>query len=655
MIKPLRIGPWRQELFALLHEFLLEISQRLAVIRITRGHHTTLARVVADEFYRSDLERFQFLRRAVEPILAKRLALPQLKIGAETAPQTFHGQLRKPCLDFMQAGLRGNRGAKCDVIIRKSLTGIVAQFDRKSKKIREKSRNGRWFVQRKLGAGGAAVPKAHFPELRVEFTAQLMNPRKPLAIHDAARGVKNGPATVMLQNAAARQPGFGYRNSVQGFDGEDLDLVETHRTLNTGANRRRATKIRENSHFNIAWGRMPGMISLAEARRLITEKISPLPAVSVPLSELRGGVLRQDVKAREDLPGFDRSAMDGYAIAANDASAKFRIVATIEPGPLPKCKIRRGQCARIFTGAPVPAGASQVLMQEDTRLEGEFMAPTRRDKETNIRYRGEDARRGAVLLKQGTRLGPGELALLAGLGAAQVQVSPPVRVAHLATGNELVAPGEKLRPGQIRDSNSTLVAALTRQFGGELVKQERVPDDFKLLLKRARALQKSFDLLLISGGASVGDFDFGKRLLTELDFKIHFTASNLRPGKPLVFATKGRQAAFVLPGNPVSHWVTMQVEVRAAFERFSGAPVSWPLAKVRLAKPFAYRAGPRETFLPGRLEVDPRGGLVVRALRWQSSGDVTGLAGVNALLHLAAGTQAPKAGDPISVLILNMP
>ncbi len=396
------------------------------------------------------------------------------------------------------------------------------------------------------------------------------------------------------------------------------------------------------------------MISLAEARALIADNISPLRATSAPLAGASGRVLRQDVRAPEDLPAFDRSAMDGYAIFADDASEKFRIVAEIPPGAAPPIKIRRGECARIFTGAQIPAGASQVLMQENVRRENNFIVPLEKTRARHIRFRGEDARKGDLLLKSGTRLGAGELALLAGLGVAQPKISPAVRVAHFATGDELVAPEKKLKRGQIRDANSSLVAAFVRQFGGEMVRQERVADDFDLLWQRTRTLEKNFDLLLLSGGASVGDYDFGKKLLTVLGFKTHFTAVNLRPGKPLVFATRGKQAAFVLPGNPVSHLVTLHVAVRLALGKFSGANASWPLVKIRLAENFETKPANRETFWPARVEIR-HGELVARPLRWQSSGDVTALAGANALLQLAAGAQPPKAGKDILVLMLEVP
>lgn len=418
------------------------------------------------------------------------------------------------------------------------------------------------------------------------------------------------------------------------------------------------------------------MISLAEARALIQANIRPLAAQTAVLAGAHGRVLREDVRAREDLPAFDRSAMDGYAIALDDDSKQFRVIGEIQPGIAPQLKIKHGEAARIFTGAQIPEGASQVLMQEHVRVEGNSITPTQRNRTTNIRKLGEDARKGDLLLKSSGRLGAGELALLASLGVVEPKVSPPVRVAHLTTGNELVDPSQTPKPGQIRDSNSALVGAFVRQFGGELTQQECVADDYDLLLAKIRSgvpaecrnqieshesgfLPKattsgSVDLLLVSGGASVGDYDFGKKLLGALGFQIHFEKINLRPGKPLIFATRGNQAAFILPGNPVSHFVTFHVAVRLALELFAGAAASWPLAKIRLAETVEYRPDPRETFWPARVTIE-NGGLVAHALRWQSSGDVTGLAGANALLQFTNATQSLTAGSDVNTLLLDVP
>jgi len=393
------------------------------------------------------------------------------------------------------------------------------------------------------------------------------------------------------------------------------------------------------------------MISLADARALIAKHISPSRPAAVPLTAALGRVLRQSVAAREDFPAFDRSAMDGYALIADDPSEHFRVIGEIQPGAVPKLKVRPGECARIFTGARIPAGATRVVMQEDVRLDGNSITLLKRDRQPNIRYRGEDARKGEVLLQPGSRIGIGEVSLLASLGVTQPKVSPLVRVAHFATGNELIAPDQKPKPGQIRDSNSSLVAAFVQQFGGEMVHQERLVDDFDLLLRKTRKLGNSFDLLLLSGGASVGEYDFGKKLLKTLGFKTHFTAINLRPGKPLVFATRGRTAAFIVPGNPVSHFVTLHVAVRLTLEQFSGITGPLPLVKMRLGENFEAKPGARETFWPAHAQIQ-NGGLVAHPLRWQSSGDVTGLAGANALMQLPAGAKPPPLGEDVSVLML---
>ncbi|MGA2349985.1 MAG: molybdopterin molybdotransferase MoeA [Terracidiphilus sp.] len=393
------------------------------------------------------------------------------------------------------------------------------------------------------------------------------------------------------------------------------------------------------------------MISLVEARALIwnrTPLLSPHPA---PLAEVSGRILRNDIHAPDDLPAFDRAAMDGYAIRCDDSSPRFRLAGEIQPGITPSFKIEDGECARIFTGARLPEGASEVLMQEDAKVEDNFVIPLQRTSIPHIRYKGEDARSGDLLLAAGTRLGQGELALLAGIGIMEPLVSPQIRVAHFVTGNEVVAPTQTPLPGQIRDSNSTLVAAFIRQNGGRIVRQERLPDDFNLLLNQARSCDDDYDLLIVSGGASVGDYDFGKRLLCALGFEIYFERVDLRPGKPLIFGTRGTHAAFVVPGNPISHFVTLNVEVKLALEKLSGASASWPAVKVRLKEDFNYRSSTRDTFYPAHLIAEDSE-LVVRALRWKSSGDVTGLAGANALLHMTDEMESPKAGDSILTLLV---
>lgn len=394
------------------------------------------------------------------------------------------------------------------------------------------------------------------------------------------------------------------------------------------------------------------MLSLTDARSIIAQCVAPLDPAPVPLAEARGRVLRADVAAPEDLPAFDRSAMDGYAVVAGDSSPRLRVIGEVQPGQAPAVVVGTGECARIFTGAQIPAGATQVLMQEDVAREGEWIVPQRREAKPWIRRRGEDARRGEVLLAERTRLGPGELSLLAQLGWTAPLVSPAPRVLHLTTGNELVDPSATPGAGQIRDSNSTLVAGLLAAAGARCIAQGRCGDALEALIGKIEEHSRaSWDLLLLSGGASVGDYDFGVRALERLGFAVRFRQISLRPGKPLGFATRGRQVAFVIPGNPVAHFVTFHVAIRLALECLESSPPGWPLVRVELSADLPAKPDARETWWPAHVAAED-GTLRARPLAWQSSGDLRGLVNANALLPIAPGTPGPARGAAVESLLL---
>jgi molybdopterin molybdotransferase len=392
------------------------------------------------------------------------------------------------------------------------------------------------------------------------------------------------------------------------------------------------------------------MISLDHARQCVAAAIQPLEPARASLSGALGRILRQDARAPEDMPAFDRSAMDGYAIQSDDASPRFRIVGEVRPGTSPPFMVGHGQCARIFTGAELPAGASQVLKQEDVTATEAWMTPGSRPSVSHIRHRAEDARAGDRLLASGARLGPAEIALLASLGIVEPLVSPLCRTAHFATGDELVDPAGDPGPAHIRDSNSSLVLAFAQAHGGAMVRQQRVADDADLLAKNARlATDAGCDLLLISGGASVGAYDFGRAALDRLGFEVRFDKLNLRPGKPLIFATRGHQAAFVLPGNPLSHLAVLHSVVRVAFERLAGAQPEWRVVNARLREGLRVGGDGRDTLWPARVGFED-GGPVVEALRWRSSGDITGLAGLNAFIRCAVPVLDTGARVPCILL-----
>lgn len=390
------------------------------------------------------------------------------------------------------------------------------------------------------------------------------------------------------------------------------------------------------------------MITIEEARRIITEQIAPLPPVAVELSAATGRVLREDIAADGYYPPADRSMMDGYAIIGEDESERFRVVAEITPGKAPTFTLARGECARIFTGGILPRGATQVVMQEEARRDGEWMIATQRSERRFVRSRGEEAKPGDILLKAGLTLRPAELAILAQVGVTQPKVSPRPKVTHIATGEELIAPAEKPAGGQIRDTNSTLIRSLVEQCGAEISSHARLGDDLKENVTFASA--HAADLLLISGGASVGDHDFGARTLRELGYTIHFDRVNLRPGKPLTFGTRGEHAAFVIPGNPVSHFVCFHVAVSLAIDCLTVRAPSWSFVNLPLGGAKELRRDARDTLWPAEIMISDNH-LVATPKRSCSSGDTFSLAGTNALIRVVADA---SPGEVLPTLMLSL-
>ncbi|MDQ5980738.1 MAG: molybdopterin molybdotransferase, partial [Verrucomicrobiota bacterium] len=320
------------------------------------------------------------------------------------------------------------------------------------------------------------------------------------------------------------------------------------------------------------------------ALREVLSRAPQLPAERVPLAAALGRVLREPAHADLDSPPFDASAMDGYALRAADATQPLLLVGESAAGAAFAGTVGPGECVRIFTGAPVPAGADCVVKQEDTTREETKVRITNFPKAGSfIRCRGENRRAGDLVVPAGTCLGPPELAALASAGVAQPLVTRRPRVVHVVTGNELVPPDRTPAGAQIRDSNSALIAALVAQYGGELAAHAHLPDDLAAA-QAALAALPNHDVLLISGGASVGDHDFARPVLTALGYTLHFQQINLRPGKPLVFASKGDRLAFALPGNPVSNWVTFNLFVAPLLRMLdTGLDAAPPRRRGRLA------------------------------------------------------------------------
>lgn len=371
----------------------------------------------------------------------------------------------------------------------------------------------------------------------------------------------------------------------------------------------------------------------------------PLETERVPLHAARGRVLRETVDAPEDQPACDRSAVDGYAVRLDDASGTFQIVDEIRAGDWKPRELQPGQAVRIATGGALPCANLQVVMREAAEVRGPVLRVRQRDAERHIRFRGEAAGKGQPLLQAGTVLSAGALGLLASVGGVRPRVTRLPRALHLATGNEIVAPDQVPAPGQIRDSNSTLV----REFLGQwnmAPGQRRLAEDEARLAAELQQLDPALDLLLISGGASVGEHDFTRRLLAGAGFEIHIHKANARPGKPLIVAQRGRTLALGLPGNPLAHFVCLNLYVRTALAHWSGAAQPPGFQTGRLTTDLHSDGQARETFWPARWR-QAAGAATLTPLRWSSSGDLTALAEANALLRIAGGTGQLPSGSVV--------
>jgi molybdopterin molybdotransferase len=402
--------------------------------------------------------------------------------------------------------------------------------------------------------------------------------------------------------------------------------------------------------------------SVDEAIAEISSHCQALPGVRVNFSDANGRVLRETVCAVEDFPSSDRSTRDGFAILRDDISETFSIVDTLHAADWKPRQLKLGEAVRVATGASLPSENLRVVMQEDVERAGNKIEILRHETGRNVRQRGEEMRAGDAILPAGTKLNPGALALLATVGQTQPLVNPKLRVLHFTTGDEIISPDKKPQPGQIRDSNSILIRSQLEKFQCE-VTQKHLPEDFE----RAKTEISNFkfqisnpperritdhgscsNLLLVSGGASVGDKDFTRPLLEWLGFEIVFNRVNIRPGAPLIFGVNGSRLAFGLPGNPLSHFVCFHFAVATAIAHLSGG-VSPKFLHGKLSSKLEEAVSPRETLWPARMEFS---GSCIRLqpLTWASSGDVTCLATANALLRVPANCASLAAGAEIDFL-----
>jgi len=408
----------------------------------------------------------------------------------------------------------------------------------------------------------------------------------------------------------------------------------------------------------------PDMVPFEQARAEVLARLRPLPAREVQLGDALGCVLAADVRAGEYLPPFANSAMDGFAVRSADIQAAsterpvaLRLAGEVFAGSARLPLVPPGGAVRIMTGGPLPPGADAVVPVEQTKPtpeRGEVLIGAAVGARAFVREAGEDVREGTVVLERGRVLDPAAIGMLASVGRRAVLVVPRPRVAVVSTGDELVDPGDPLGPGQIRDSNSWLLVAQARRAGAEAFRCGRLHDDPDALRKGFALAAAEGDLVLTSGGVSVGDRDYTKQVLAELG-DVRGMRVAMQPGMPQAFGLAAGTPLYGLPGNPVSCFVVFEMLVRPALRRLAGYPddrLDLPRVTAALGEPVRSPAG-KVSFLRVRLELAAAGGARRAFLTGaQGSGVLSSCVAADGLAVIPAADRELPAGATVEVILL---
>lgn len=401
------------------------------------------------------------------------------------------------------------------------------------------------------------------------------------------------------------------------------------------------------------------MIDVDEAHRVLMANVKVGPVVEVPLEEALFRTLAEPIVSDMDHPPFDRAVMDGYAVRARDVTqtpVSLRVVGQIPAGASPETSLQAGEAMQINTGAPIPAGADAVVRVEHTvKAPGANIVEIRETVAAGkfITARGTYRGAGETVLAARTLLTPLEIGVAASVGAARIKVYAKPTVSVLATGNELVGIDQVPQGPQIRNSNQPFLDALIRSAHAAPVLLDTASDDREVLRGLIREGLRS-DMLCVTGGISMGAFDFVPEVLTSLGATFHIHKMAIKPGRPSIFATMpDGTPVFALPGNPISALVGFELLVRPALAAQQGRSGVLPRLVSATLKGSVSAAGDRRTYVPARASVDDRGQWVAETLSWHGSGDALGVATANALIVRPPRADRAADGATVSIMLLD--
>ncbi|MCS7021533.1 MAG: molybdopterin molybdotransferase MoeA [Gemmataceae bacterium] len=405
------------------------------------------------------------------------------------------------------------------------------------------------------------------------------------------------------------------------------------------------------------------MLEVAQAQEIVLGSTASLPAVDEMVSpQLVGRILAEDVVAERDIPAFDKSLRDGYAVYSGDCSGQrpvvLRVVGEIAAGAAPGARIGRGECQRIYTGAPLPAGADAVVMQEDVdRLDQDQVRVRMAVQPGQWVYpRGQEMRMGETVLAAGTRLSAAALGVLASLGRHRVRVVAAPRVGIVATGNELLRPDQPWVEGKIYNSNGPMLEALAASMGLPVINYGILQDDAAALQAGLSRMLDECTAVIIAGGMSVGAYDLVPRVLHTLGVSEQIRQVRMKPGKPFLFGQRAQRLVFGLPGNPASAWTCFHLFVRPALRRLMGYSEDEcypPSRYYPISQRFA-ASNDRPTYHPARQERSSYGERI-QPLPWSGAPDLRSLCSADALLVLPPGQVHYEAGQRVEVLLVDEP